>query len=93
LRRIKAVTSYKKHYVYKTILPFGKYKGKAVEDILFFDPGWLVWAAENVKGFDLDEEIYEEARYGEEQFFRDFDADLLDEELGHLDWGLDWGDD
>lgn len=36
------------------VLRFGKHKGRMVEDVLDEDPAWLLWAAENVSGFELD---------------------------------------
>lgn len=33
-----------------TIIPFGKYKGRAIEDIITFDRGYVRWMAENMKG-------------------------------------------
>ena len=32
------------------IFPFGKYKGKPLNDLLSIDPGYLYWVTENVAG-------------------------------------------
>lgn len=42
-------------------LPFGQYKGVFISDILDTDPGYLLWCMENVKDFDLELSIYEDA--------------------------------
>lgn len=34
------------------IMPFGKYKGRLLVDILEENPGYLRWAAENIDGFE-----------------------------------------
>lgn len=34
------------------IMPFGKYKGQLLVDILEENPGYLRWAAENIDGFE-----------------------------------------
>ncbi len=43
------------------ILPFGKYKGTSVGDVLELNPGYLLWAVENIEWFDLHADILEEA--------------------------------
>lgn len=43
-------------YVHTTasVLMFGKYKDKTVDEVLDSDPKWLIWADENVEFFELD---------------------------------------
>lgn len=60
----KIVASKMKTPVTKEIVfTFGKHKGKSVEDVLSFDPSYLVWCLENLDWFDVDtgleDEIYE----------------------------------
>lgn len=38
------------------LLPFGKYKGEQVEDVLMDDREYIVWLAENTQ-VDFDEEV------------------------------------
>lgn len=42
----------------ETILTFGKYEGKQVEDLLDDDPGYLFWLAENTPTI-FNDEAYE----------------------------------
>lgn len=32
------------------LMPFGKYKGEFIADILVEDPDYLIWASENITG-------------------------------------------
>lgn len=52
-----------KMFTKESVLEFGKHKGETVEDVLKYDPSYLVWCIENLKWFDvdtvLDDEIYE----------------------------------
>lgn len=41
--------------------PFGKYKGKTIQDVLEINPSYIVWFYENVKRFKILESIYDEA--------------------------------
>lgn len=43
------------------VLRFGRYKGLTIGEVLKDDPAYLVWAAENVDGFDLHHELLSEA--------------------------------
>lgn len=38
-------------YTIRSILDFGKYKGNTVEDILHYDPGYILWAIDNIEWF------------------------------------------
>jgi len=40
---------------------FGKYANKTPREILYNDPGYIVWAKENVKRFECSKEIYKQA--------------------------------
>ncbi len=61
-------------------LPFGQYKGVFISDILETDPGYLLWCMENVKDFDLELSVYEEAfkRSAKDLDYRDFGVDIYD---------------
>jgi hypothetical protein len=40
---------------FESVLPFGKHKGKTVNEVIEEEPGWVVWAArDNVLTFDND---------------------------------------
>ena len=34
-------------------MPFGKHKGKLLSTVIEDDPGWLIWALENIKDFEI----------------------------------------
>jgi hypothetical protein len=42
-----------------SLMPFGKYKNKTIEDILFEDKNYIKWALETIKDFHLDDNAYE----------------------------------
>lgn len=82
-------------------IPFGKYVFRSIRDILLLDPGYLLWAHENVRGFRLDSDVLKDARHAkheqrQENFVRlhhrsygDFEHD--DEILEHeslVGWGV-----
>jgi hypothetical protein len=46
----------------KTILRFGKYRDKTIEEILELDPSYIEWCTETIDDFVLDKET-EEALY------------------------------
>lgn len=46
---------------YKYVFPFGKHKNEYVEDVLEEDPGYIIWAADNVDWFNPTDEILIEA--------------------------------
>lgn len=70
------------HYSYESVLDFGRYKGKTVEYVVGFDPDYLVWAAETIEWFDLDEDVLVAAEWDSR----------MEEELYRIDWS-DWTDD
>jgi len=37
----------------KSIIPFGKHKGKTIKNIISKDPQYLYWACENIESFAL----------------------------------------
>lgn len=41
------------HVIDNSPLTFGKYKGQTPNQVYRHDPGWLVWAAENVKNREV----------------------------------------
>lgn len=49
-----------KHY--KSIMPFGKYKGQIIGDIIQSDPSYLLWCKDNLT-FDLDDSCLELINY------------------------------
>ncbi len=42
----------------KSLMPFGKYTGRSVEDIISRDPNYVAWAIDNIGDFTLDEEAH-----------------------------------
>lgn len=42
-------------------ITFGKYKGNLIQDVLGYDPEYLVWAHNTIKWFKLEQGIYDEA--------------------------------
>lgn len=44
-----------------SVLNFGKHKTKTVADVLVEDPGWIIWASENVDWVQFTDEVLEEA--------------------------------
>jgi len=47
-------------YDLDTPLGFGKYKGRAVEDVLSDDPAYLLWLLENVEQFTVDKALQDD---------------------------------
>lgn len=47
-------------YVFK----FGKYKGKTFRDVYWLNPGYLLWAHENVRWFTLSDEMLSRVKQG-----------------------------
>ena len=56
----------------KDTLTFGKYKGKAIEDVLDTDPQYLVWLNENTE-HKLTTKIYNEAKLYSRDSWEDYD--------------------
>ncbi len=48
----------------KTILQFGKYKGRSIEFILEHDPLYLLFCQDKIDWFDLDHKILDDAENG-----------------------------
>jgi hypothetical protein len=46
----------------RSIVAFGKHKGKAWSEVIIFDPSYILWAYENVKNFSLDSAIRSEVK-------------------------------
>lgn len=46
---------------YDTVIPFGKYKDRKVEDILIENPNYIIWANKNVKTFNVSKETINKA--------------------------------
>ena len=67
-------------YKLDTILPFGKYKGKTVEQVLEIDPTYIRWCLENIEAFEMSNwgrefalssaEIVDIEEYEEDSFMR-----------------------
>ncbi|MFK7843807.1 MAG: hypothetical protein AB8G77_00795 [Rhodothermales bacterium] len=39
-------------------MPFGKYQGLSIEDIIARDPNYVAWALHNIGSFKLDTEAF-----------------------------------
>lgn len=48
-----------------SILTFGKYSGRRIEEIINIDPGWLCWAI-NEEILHFDDETYNRVQYATE---------------------------
>jgi len=44
-----------------TPVDFGKHKGRTPREILYNDPGYIVWAKENTQRFECSEELLDQA--------------------------------
>lgn len=40
------------------IFTFGKYRDELLHDIIFTDPNYVLWCADNINWFDLDSRLY-----------------------------------
>ncbi len=69
---------------YKTVFTFGKHKGKTVKEVLFEDPSYLLWADDNVEGFDLSDYLRDKAE--------EYHAEENSYEPTYEDLNPDWGD-
>lgn len=47
--------------IYKYIFTFGKHKGKTVKQVMEEDPSYLLWADDNVEGFELSNYLRDKA--------------------------------
>lgn len=65
-------------------MAFGKYKGKTVKEVMYEDPSYLLWADDNVEGFELSDYLRDKAEefYAEEHLYEPSWGDLND------DWGV-----
>lgn len=43
-------------------IPFGKYKGYTVGNVLEINPQWLIWAHDNIQGFKLCSMVLSQAK-------------------------------
>lgn len=68
---------------YKYIFTFGKHKGKTVKQVMFEDPSYLLWADDNIEGFELSDYLRDKA----ERFYAEDD---MEPSWGDLNG--DWGD-
>ena len=50
-----------KSYGLSDVIPFGKYKGKEVKDVVSENPQWILWAEDNVKGFTVSHRAFKMA--------------------------------
>lgn len=62
---------------YKYIFTFGKHKGKTLKEVMYEDPSYLLWADDNVDGFELSD------------YLRDKVEEIAAEDDG---WEPSWGD-
>lgn len=69
---------------YKYIFTFGKHKGKTVKEVMFEDPSYLLWADDNVEGFELSDYLRDKAEQ--------IDNEMNDYEPTYEDLNPDWGD-
>jgi hypothetical protein len=51
----------------KQVITFGKHKGKRIEQVLAYDPRWLIWAHDNVAFFKLSKDLHEIAMIARDQ--------------------------
>jgi len=51
-----------KTYDFDDVVMFGKHRGKSITRIIADDPGYIIWALANVKGFFATEAVLKEAR-------------------------------
>ncbi len=80
---------------YKTIMSFGKHKGKTVKEVMETDPSYLLWADDNVEGFELSDYLRDKAEEMDEKFTieNEFFKDLHHyEDPGWELFNSDWGD-
>lgn len=68
-----------KQYGLGDILQFGKHKGCTIAFVLDEDPGWLMWAFENLESFDLSDEMLERVQEARSKF--KYESHLKDEDL------------
>jgi len=47
---------------YNYVFLYGKYKGKLITEIIEEDPGYILWASENIPSFNPTAEVLHEAR-------------------------------
>ena len=70
---------------FKTVLNFGRYKGKTIGDVYDLNASYLQWAMKDIKWFKLSKKetnmIIEEAMYEEQEI-----NSAIDEAFG---WGYD----
>lgn len=71
---------------YKYIFTFGKHKGKTVKEIMFEDPSYLLWADDNVEGFQLSDYLRDKAEQMDNEF-RDAEWEENLYELLNDNWG------
>ena len=71
---------------YKTVFTFGKHKGKTVKQVMEVDPSYLLWADNNVEGFELSDYLRDKAeQYSYEDNMDDLIADYMAEDWGDRD--------
>jgi DNA recombination-dependent growth factor C len=68
---------------YKYVFTFGKHKGKTVKQVMEEDASYLLWADDNVEGFELSDYLRDQA----EQYSREDDMDDLIADYMAEDWG------
>ncbi|QWY83482.1 hypothetical protein [Rhizobium phage RHph_X2_28B] len=75
-------------------LTFGKHKGKCIYEVLSEDPGYLIWANDNVEWLCISSEILDLARQSlpppRQRKRSDYDLDPDWETESPWDW--DWDD-
>lgn len=57
---------------------FGKYKGRLIKEVIEQDPSYVVWAADNVKGFNLSPQMLKKARDNKQEQEADSYEDIFD---------------
>lgn len=55
-------------------MPWGKYRGETIQDLLDNVPDYLCWVADNVPDIDFAWDILEEARQGPRHTFTGFSS-------------------
>lgn len=65
-----------KAYGLDTVLDFGRYKDRSIEDVCYIDPGYVLWCSRTLPWFDLSTDAEELA---DEQTLRKMVDPLEDE--------------
>lgn len=74
------------YITYKYIFTFGKHKSKTVKQVMEEDPSYLLWADNNIEGFELSDYLRDKAEaYSYKEDMDDLIADYMSENWGDKD--------